>query len=176
MVQLLRRNATVFQTVFALLWSVRFTLAVGVPEVPAVVAVVGAVAIRMAFTATHGPKAREVFRTTQGRRFLQPVTRLTIAQLVGSIVLPGAAGALGAQDWVMPIVAATIGLFLIVFSRSLRLPAVAIIGVAATVVPMCWPIVATGKTLMALTAATMVVGLLTSTWSCALATRADSSR
>ncbi len=171
LVQLLRRNATLFQAVFALLWSLRFTLAVGVPEVPVVVAIGVAVAVRIAFAATHGPKAREVFRTAQGRRFLQPVTRLTIAQLVASIVLPGAAGALGAQEWVIPIVALTIGLFLIVFSRSLRLPAVAIIGVAATVAPMCWPIVATGKTLTALTASTMTVALLTSTWYCALAAR-----
>lgn len=176
MVQLLRRNATLFQAVFALLWSLRFTLAVGVPEVPVVVAIIGAVAVRMAFRATHGPKAREVFRTAQGRRFLQPVTRLTIAQIVASIVLPGVVGALGAQDWVMPIVAVTIGLFLIVFSRSLPLPAVATIGGAATGVPICLPLAATGDALMALTASSMVVGLLTSTWYCALAARAGRSR
>jgi len=174
MVQLLRRNATLFQAVFALLWALRFTLAAGVPEVPIIVAIAGAAAVRMAFRATPGPKARDAFRTAQGRRFLQPVTRLTIVQIVASIVLPAAAGALGAQDWVMPIVAMTIGLFLIGFSRSLRIPAVAMIGAVATVVPPCLPLVATGDALMALTASTMVAGLLTSMWFCALAARAGS--
>ena len=41
LVQLLRRNATVFLTVFTVLWAVRFTLAVGAPEVIGLVALVG---------------------------------------------------------------------------------------------------------------------------------------
>lgn len=176
MVQLLRRNATLFQAVFALLWSLRLTLVVGVPEVPVVVAIVGAVVVRQAFRATNGHKAREVFRTAQGRRFLRPVTRLTVAQIIASIVLPGAAGVLGAQDWVMPIVAVTIGLFLIMFSRSLKLPAVATIGVAATGVAVFLPVVATGDALLALTASSMAVSLLTSAWYSALAARADRGR
>ena len=53
MVQLLRRNATLFQAVFALLWSLRFTLAVGVPEVPVVVAIIGDAAIQ--YQSGHRP-------------------------------------------------------------------------------------------------------------------------
>lgn len=173
MVQLLRRNATVFQTVFAALWAVRFTLAVGAPEVIAAVAVVGGLGVRAAFRATRGPRAREVFRTDEGKRFLRPVTWLTVAQIVGSIVLPGIAGALGAEDWVMPLVAVTIGLFLIGFARSLEVPVVARLGVAATVVPLVLPFVAGGDALLAWTAVSMMVALLAATWACARAARAD---
>lgn len=173
LVQLLRRNATVFQTVFAVLWSVRFTVAVGAPEVILAAAVVGGLAIRAAFRATRGPRARDVFRTPEGKRFLRPVTVLTVAQIAGSIVLPGIAGAIGADDWVMPLVAATIGLFLVGFARSLEVPAVARIGVVATVVPLALPFVANGDALLAWTAVSMMVALLAASWACTAAARAD---
>lgn len=48
--QLLRRNATVFQTVFTVLWALRFTLAVGAPEVIGLVALVGGLAGLLAST------------------------------------------------------------------------------------------------------------------------------
>ncbi|MGB8859974.1 MAG: hypothetical protein WCC60_11995 [Ilumatobacteraceae bacterium] len=176
MVQLLRRNATVFQTVFAVLWSVRFTIAVGAPEVIVAVAVVGGLAVRAAFRATRGPRARDVFRTPPGKQFLRPVTWLTVAQIAGSVVLPGIAGAIGAEQWVMPLVAATIGLFLVGFARPLQVAAVARTGAAATVVPMVLPLVCTGDALLAWTAVSMMVALLTATWACALATRADVTR
>lgn len=175
MVQLLRRNATVIQLVFALLWSLRFVSAAGAPEVFAASAVAGAFAVRMAWRATPGSRAREVFRTPEGRHFLRPVTRLTVAQIVASVVLPGIAGAFGAEQWMMPIVAATIGLFLVGFGRSLHVRAVSHIGDIATVVPLCLPLAAHGDTLIALTATSMIVALLASTWCCALAARADTT-
>jgi hypothetical protein len=176
MVQLLRRNATVIQVVFALLWSLRFVAAVGAPEVPIVVAVTGTFAVRSAFRSTRGPRARDAFRTPEGRRFLRPVTWLTSAQIAGSIVLPAILGALGAEEWVLPSVAVTIGLFLVGFSRSLRVRAVGHIGTAATVVSLGLPLLASGDALMALTATTMMVSLLASAWCCSLAARTDAAR
>jgi hypothetical protein len=175
MVQLLRRNATVFMTVFAVLWAVRFTLAVGAPEVIAVVALAGGLSIRAAFRATRGPRARDVFRTPEGKRFMRPVTLMTIAQIAGSVVLPGIAGAVGAQDWVMPLVAATIGLFFVGFARPLQVAVVGRLGAAATVVPLVLPLLCSGDALLAWTATTMMVTLLACTWACALAARADAA-
>ena len=175
MVQLLRCNATMIQLVFALLWSLRFVSAVGAPEVAAGVAIAGAFALRMAWNSTRGPRAREVFRTAEGRRFMRPVTRLTIAQIVGSIVLPGIVGAVGAEQWFMPIVAATIGLFLFGFGRPLHIPAVSRIGVAATVAPLCLPLALHGDALIALTSTSMMVALLSSAWCCAFAARRDTA-
>ena len=173
MVQLLRRNATVVQTLFAVFWSVRFTLAGGAPEVVAFVVVAGGLGARAAFHATRGPRAREVFRTPAGKRFLRPVTTLTLAQIAGSIVLPGIAGALGAAEWVMPLVAATIGLFLVGFARPLHVPAVRHIGVGATVVPLALPSMVGGDALRAWTSLSMAVALLGATWACARAASRD---
>lgn len=117
-----------------------------------------------------------MFRTPEGRRFLRPVTWLTIAQIVGSIVLPGILGAFGAEEWVMPSVALTIGLFLVGFSRSLRVRAVGHIGAAATVLSLGLPLLAAGDALMALTATSMMAALLASTWCCSFATRTDAAR
>jgi len=175
LVQLLRRNATVFQTVFAVLWAMRFTVAVGAPEVIVVVAVAGGLAVRRAFALTRGPRARDVFRTPAGRRFLRPVTWLTIAQLVGSAVLPLAAGALGADRWAVPLVAFTIGVFLVGFARPLHVPPVARIGVVATVMPLLLPFFCTGTALLAWTAVTMTSALLAATWACTLAAAGDSA-
>ena len=168
MVALLRRNATVFQTVFAVLWAVRFTVAVGAPEVIAVVAVAGGLAVRRTFAATRGPRARDVFRTPAGRRFMRPVTWLTVAQLVGSVVLPALAGAVGADRWVMPLVAFTIGVFLVGFARPLQIATVARIGAVATVLPLLLPFVCTGTALLAWTAITMMSALVAATWACTL--------
>lgn len=175
LVQLLRRNATIFQTVFAVLWAVRFTLAVGAPEVIAVVALVGGLAVRSALRTTRGLRARDAFRTPEGRRFLRPVTWLTVAQLVGSVVLPGIAGAFGAEEWVMPLVAATIGLFLVGFARSLRIAAVAGIGAVATALALSLPLLLAGDALLAWTAVTMMIALLAASWACTLAAHTDTA-
>ena len=171
MVQLLRRNATVFQAVFAALWAARFTLAVGAPEVIVVVAVAALAAVRLTFRATRGLRARETFRTSAGRRFLRPVTQLTVAQLAGSVVLPIVAGLLGAERWAVPLVAVTIGAFLVGFAGPLQVPAVAWVGAAATAVPLGLPLVCTGTALLAWTAVSMMLALVTCTWLCAVATR-----
>lgn len=171
MVQLLRRNATVFQAAFATLWAARFTLAVGAPEVVVAVAVAAFVAVRVAVRATHGLRARETFRTPAGRRFLRPVTWLTVAQLAASVVLPIVAGLVGAERWAVPLVAVTIGIFLVGFARPLQVPPVAWVGAAATAVPLGLPLVSTGTALLAWTAVSMMLALLTSTWLCAIATR-----
>ena len=175
MVQLLRRNAVVIQVAFALLWSLRLAAAVGAPVVaiggPIAVAIAGALAIRIATRATRGMRARDVFRTPEGRGFMRPVTWLTVAQIAGSIVLPGIAGAMGHDEWVMPLVAMTIGLFLVGFGRPLRVRTVSRIGTAATLVPLGLPLAATGTALIALTATSMIAALLASAWCCAVAAR-----
>lgn len=175
LVQLLRRNATVFQVAFAFLWSLRFVAAVGAPEVAVATAVVGGLAVRAAFRATSGPRARDAFRTNEGRRFLRPVTWLTVTQLAASVVLPVIAGAVGAERWAVPLVALTIGLFLIGFSRPLGVPAVATSGVLATVASLGLPFVTEGDALLAITSATMIVTLLASSWTCVRAARSVGS-
>jgi hypothetical protein len=175
LVQLLRRNAVVIQVVFALLWSLRFVSAAGAPVVAVgvliAVAIAGALAIRIATRAAGGMRARDAFRTPEGRRFMRPVTWLTVAQIAGSIVVPGIAGAMGHDEWVMPLVATTIGLFLIGFGRPLQLRTVSRIGAAATLATLALPLVAMGPALIALTATSMIAALLASAWCCAVAAR-----
>ena len=167
LVALLRRNAAVFQTVFALLWSLRFMAAAGVPEPPPVVAVAGVFVVRAAFRATRGLSARKSFRTAQGKQFVHPVTVLTMVQLAASVVLPAIAGAMGADEWAIPIVAATIGLFLFGFARSLELRMVRYIGAEATIVSLALPLLSRGGALVALTSANMTAALLVSAVCCA---------
>lgn len=163
LVRLLRRNATLFQAVFAVLWAVRLGAATHrwwVVEVTVVAAVAATV---VAVRATRGLSARQALRTPEGRAFLRPVTAMTVAQLVASVVLPVAAAAAGADEWAVPLVAVTIGLFLVGFGRPLRLPAVVALGVAGALVPVAAGLPATP----AVTSATMVAVLLTSLWWCA---------
>jgi hypothetical protein len=171
LVQLLRRNATLFQVAFAFLWSLRFVAAAGAPEVAVATAVLGGLAVRAAFRATSGLRAREALRSEEGRRFLRPVTWMTIAQLAASVVLPVIAGAVGVDRWAVPLVALTIGLFLIGFSHPLGVPAVATIGALATVASVVLPFVADGDALLAITSAAMIVALLVSSWTCVRAAR-----
>lgn len=166
-VQLLRRNAVVFQVVFALLWSLRFMAVVGIPEVPLAVMVGGAFVVRAVFRATRGLSARSSFRTPQGKQFLRPVTVLTLVQIAASVVLPVIAGALGADEWALPMVAATIGLFLIGFARSLDERSVGYIGIGSTIVALALPLLAGGDALVALTAANMMAALVVSAVCCA---------
>jgi hypothetical protein len=175
LVQLLRRNAVVFQVVFACLWSLRFVAALGVPEVAVATAVVGGFAVRASFRVTAGPRARDAFRTVEGRRFLRPVTWLTVIQLAASVVLPIITGVVGAAEWSLPLVALTIGLFLIGFSGSLEVPVVAVIGAVATVVSLGLPFVAAGGALVAATSASMILALLVSCWCCVRAVQRDGS-
>ncbi|MDO8363201.1 MAG: hypothetical protein Q7V88_09920 [Actinomycetota bacterium] len=173
LVPLLRRNAVVFQVVFAFVWALRFAFVTGSPELPVVVAAGGAVAGRVAFRATRGMRARDEFRTPAGKRFLRPVTWLTVAQLVAGFALPALAGTVGADDWALPLLASTIGMFLVGFGRTLELRAVSGIGIAATVLPLCLPPLASGDALAALTAGSLVAALSASVWCCALAAAAD---
>ena len=166
-VQLLRRNAVVFQMGFALLWSLRFMAVAGVPELPLVVAVGGALVVRAAFVATRGLRARTSFRTPEGKQFLRPVSVLTLVQIAASVVFPVIAGAIGADEWALPIVAATIGLFLIGFARSLGVRLVGYIGIEATIVALALAVLARGDTLVALTSANMLTALLVSAVCCA---------
>lgn len=175
LVQLLRRNAVVFQVAFGLLWSLRLVAAVGAPEVALAAAVIGALAVRSVARATRGLRARDAFRTDAGRRFLRPATRLTLVQLAASVALPLVAGALGAAEWSLPLVAITIGLFLVAFGRHLDVGPVSRIGAVATLVCGALPLVANGSALLAATSAVMVATLLASGWWCAHAASARGS-
>ncbi|MCE9621096.1 MAG: hypothetical protein K8R99_01990 [Actinomycetia bacterium] len=176
LVQLLRRNAVVIQVVFAVLWSLRFVAAVD--EAWGFVVVGGAIALglrhaRKVWLAVDGPRARDAFRSPEGRRFLRPVTRLTLWQIAASVVLPVVATLIGADQWQIPIVATTIGVFLVGFGRPLQIQKVSIIGVAATVASLALPVLMTGEALLATVAIAMVVSLLASAWSCAVAVTAN---
>lgn len=70
-----------------------------------------------------------------------------------------------------PLVATTIGLFLIGFGRPLQLRTVSRIGAAATLATLALPLVAMGPALIALTATSMIAALLASAWCCAVAAR-----
>ena len=166
LVQLLRRNAVVFQVVFAFLWSLRFMAVADVPELPLVVAVSGALVVRAAFRATRGLSARRSFRTAEGKQFLRSVTVMTLVQIAASVVLPAIAGAVGADEWAIPIVAVTIGLFLIGFARFVDVRMVGAVGVTATIVALALPLLATGDALVALTSANMIVALMVCAMGC----------
>jgi len=156
--------------VFALLWSVRLFAAGGPWEVLAVVAVVCVWATRRSFANTAGMRARDEFRTPRGKAFLRPVTRATVVQIGASIVLPVVAGMLGFEEWAVPLVALTIGLFLIAFASSLQLDLVKVLGIGASVASIALPFVTDGSTLVAWTSALMAATLTTSVWWCARAT------
>ncbi len=168
--RLLRRNAVVVQGVFALLWAVRLAVVSGPWEVPALVAVALIACSRRSFRATTGLRARDEFRTARGRAFLRPVTLATLWQIAASIALPVAAAAVGLDEWAVPLVALTIGLFLVEFGRHLQLDRVRILGAVASVASIALPFVTSGDPLVGWTSALMV-GVLTASMSvCARAT------
>ena len=80
------------------------------------------------------------------------------------------AGMLGLDDWGLPLVALTIGLFLVAFGRQLQLGAVRAIGALASVAVVVLPFVATGDALVEWVSAVMVASLTTSMVVCARAT------
>ena len=169
--RLLRRNAVVIQGVFALLWAVRLAVVSGPWEVPLIVAIAMVVASRRAFRSTIGLRARDEFRTPKGRAFLRPVTRLTLWQIAGSIILPIAGSAAGLDDWSVPLVALTIGLFLVGFGRTLQLTSVRVIGAVASVAVVVIPLLATGDARLAWTSVAMVCALSASAIVCARAAK-----
>ncbi len=168
--RLLRRNAVVVQGVFALLWSIRLAVVSGPWEVPAFVGIAFVLSARRAFRATPGLRARDEFRTPKGRAFLRPVTRATLWQILASLVLPVAATAVGLDEWAVPLVALTIGLFLVEFGRHLQLDRVRVIGAMASVASIVLPLVASGDALVAWISVVMTVGLTASMVACARAT------
>jgi hypothetical protein len=155
------------QGVFAVLWSVRLAVAAGPWEVPLLVALFTVAATRRAFSKTAGLRARDEFRTPRGRAFLRPVTRATLWQIGASIVLPILAGTVGLDRWTVPLVAITIGLFLVTFAASLQLVAVKVIGWTATLAAVSLPFIVDGSDLVAAVSGAMVVSLVASMWCCA---------
>ncbi len=166
LVRLLRRNAVLIQGVFAVLWSVRLAVAAGPWEVPVLVALFTVATTRRAFSKTAGLRARDEFRTPRGRAFLRPVTRASLWQIGASIVLPILAGAVGLDQWALPLIALTIGLFLVAFAASLQLTEVKVIGWSATVAAVALPILLNGSELVAAVSGAMVVTLVASMWCC----------
>lgn len=176
LVTLLRRNAAIFQVVFATFWFLRLAL-VATSAIGWAVFVTGtATALTGATAARHnaiGLRARDAFRTARGRVFLRPVTIISTTQLIASIVLPWLAAAAGATEWVAPLVAITIGLFLVAFATPLRVPPIRVIGVIATVVPAVLPLLMNSDALVLAVAATLGTALTCSVWLCARAAAAD---
>ena len=185
-VRLLRRNAAVFQAVFAVLWLVRLAFAGSAINTGAGVIGVTLLAggtftvvtgTRLAWRRANdvGVRARDAFRTPAGRAFMRPVTVITLVQLAGSIVLPWIAAAAGATEWVVPLVAITIGLFLVAFATPLQVPRVRWAGVVATIVPALVPLVAHGAAAVVAVSATLGAALIASVWWCAVAPTSDPS-
>ena len=178
-VALLRRNAAVIQAAFAMFWFVRLAAAVPSAATGAVLIVGTALAVWGAVSAWHGAsgvRARDEFRTPAGRAFLRPVTRISVAQLVASVVLPWIASTAGATDWVLPSIALTIGLFLFAFAQPLQVPAVRWMGVVATVIPVLLPLVIHGDGLAVAVCATLGAALTCSVWLAAWAAPAGLGR
>ena len=175
-VALLRRNAAIFQLVFATFWFVRLTLAWGSPEAWLVMiagTTAATIGTRRAWRAATGLRARDEFRTPAGRAFMRPVTVISTVQLISSIVLPWIASATGHSEWVAPSIAITIGLFLMAFAGPLQVPEVRRAGVVATLVPAILPFVLSGDALVAAVAATLGAALTASVWWCAVADPVD---
>jgi len=120
--------------------------------------------------------ARTSFRTPEGKQFLRPVTVMTLVQIAASVMLPAVAGAVGADEWAIPIVAVTIGLFLVSLARSVGVRAVCYVGIEATIVSLALPFLARGDTLVALTSANMMVALTVSAIGCARVAAGDRGR
>jgi hypothetical protein len=139
--------------------------------VPVLVAAVSLVAARRSFRNTRGLRARDEFRSAHGRAFLRSVTRLSLWQVAGSVVLPVLATATDRPELVAPSVALTIALFLVVFGRQLQLRVVSVVGAAATVGCITLPLVAGGDILLACVAALMTTTLSASLLLCARGTR-----
>jgi hypothetical protein len=172
-VALLRRNAALIQSAFAMFWFVRLAVAAPSPETIAALVAGSALVVRGAvrtWGGARGLRARDEFRTPAGRAFLRPVTRISVAQLVASVVLPWIAAGAGATEWVLPSIAITIGLFLVAFATSLQVPAVRWVGVVATVVPALLPLVIHGAGLAVAVCATLGAALTCSVWLGAWAT------
>ena len=148
-VRLLRRNATAIQAAFAALWFVRGGLAA--PKQIAALLVAAAVVPLISAVSTWraiGPiETREVMHSEAGRALFRPVTWMTTAQLVASVVLPWWAGATGHADWVLASIALTIGPLLIGLARPLAAPVTLLSGGLITVAAVALPIVTSGVTL-----------------------------
>ena len=125
---------------------------------------------RRAFRATPGLRARDEFRTARGRAFLRPVTLATLWQIAASIVLPVAATSVGLDEWAVPLVALTIGLFLVEFGRHLQLDRVRILGAVASLASIALPFATSGDPLVGWTSALMAGVLTASMIVCARAT------
>jgi len=96
-----------------------------------------------------------------------------LVQIAASVALPVIAGVVGAKEWALPTVAATIGLFLIGFARPLDVRVVGYLGIEATIVPLALPLLASGDTLVALTSANMMSALMVSSMCCTRVTVRD---
>jgi hypothetical protein len=166
LITLLRRNATVIQAAFATLWAVRLAATGGPWEIPIGVGLIGYLAARSAFGATSGVRGRDLLRTDRAKQFLRPVTRATVTQLVASGLLPVVASAIGAAHWSLPLIAASIGAFLIVFGRQLEIPAVTVVGVGYTVAALVVPLVVDRGNIAATASALSATALLVSTVVC----------
>jgi nucleoside-diphosphate-sugar epimerase len=133
LVQLLRRTSAWITAIFATLWSLRLTAATGWwPIALATLAATVGLGRRANALPQRAP-ARVAFRTPEGRAFLRPVNRATIAQLIASAVLPIAASAIGRTELTMPIIAMTIGALVVFLSKPLGRPAVRLLGSASIV-------------------------------------------
>ena len=140
--RLLRRNATAIHAAFAALWFVRGALTThGAAAVALASAAAAPVAIACVTWKATGPSAaRTVMRSDEGRALFRPVTWMTTAQLVLSVLLPWWAAASGREDWVLASIALTIGLLLIGLARPLAVPTVAVVGAAIVVVAVTLPL------------------------------------
>ena len=176
LVALLRRNAALIQGVFAVLWSIRLALLSGPWELPVVVAAVAFVVTRRAFRSTAPFRARDEFRTPPGRRFLRPVTIMTLIQIAASVVLPAFGKVRGRDDLSLAIVAVTIGVFLMFFAVPLQLTVVRWIGLAYTIAVVGLALFTHGHTLNAWVSTTSAAALLACTLCCAAAAGTSLSR
>jgi hypothetical protein len=174
--QLLRRNAVAIQGAFATLWGLRLAGLVGAWEVPIAVAIVSIVIARRAFRATAPSRARDEFRTAEGRAFMRPIAMMTVVQIVASILLPAIGEMLGRRDLALTIVALTITVFFWFFAVPLQIPAVRRLAAAATIAVVVVPLIARDDALNASVSAVMSAWLLVSAGLCESAARSDSSR
>lgn len=118
-----RRNVACVQLAFAAFWVVRGVASIGVGTpglaVATVLAVVGTLVLATAAVRRIGPLPRPDFSRPDVRRLARRLSWATVLQLLGSTAIGAVLSSLGCDEWVVPSLVTTIGLFLVYAGREL---------------------------------------------------------
>ncbi len=138
-----RRNVACVQLAFAAFWVVRGISSMGVGTTSlvacAVLVTLGTFVLAAKGVRTLGPMTRPDFAHPDVRLLARRLSWATVLQLVGSTAIAALLSSVGWDQWVVPSLVATIGLFLIYAGRDLDVALTTKLGWAMTV----WSVVPT---------------------------------